>query len=132
MHKIKSLNWNGFLITLKCCLIGLSATLIGTIIFAVVLKFANLSSIFISYINDIIKVLSIFIMVTCLKRNNGEKLIFKSLFAGLIYGLLSYVIFSFLNGGFNFNISFIYDLLFALIVSAIVAVIINILNKKTV
>lgn len=129
MQKIK-FNFSGFISILKCVLIGIVSTLIGIVIFSVVLKFADLSSKIISYINDIIKIFSIFIMIMCVKRSNGEKLLLKSLFAGVLYAVLTFVIFSVLNGGFMFNLSFIYDLLFAVIASAIVSVIINILNRK--
>ena len=132
MQKLKSIKWGGVLSILKCCLIGIVATLIGTVIFAVVLKFANLSTKIISYINDIIKVFSIFIMIMCVKRSNGEKLFFKALISGVVYALLTFIIFSILNGTFAMNLSFLYDLLFAVIVSLILSVIINILNRKNV
>lgn len=132
MQKLKSFNWSWLLSILKCCLIGIVATLIGTVIFAFSLKFANLSLTAISYINDLIKAFSIFIMVMCIKRANGDKLLFKALLGGAIYAVLSYIVFSILNGGFVFNLSFLYDLLFSIIVAAIVSVIINILNRRNV
>ena len=132
MQKIKSMNFSGLLSMIKCCLIGIVATLLGTVIFAFVLKFANLSSMFISYINDFIKVVSIFIMLMCVKRNNSDRLFLKAILAGVIYALISYVVFSILNGGFVFDLSFLYDLLFAVIVSMIVSVIINIISHKNV
>ena len=130
MQKIKSINFGGVLTLIKCALIGIVYSLLGTVIFAFVLKFANLSSTFISYINDLIKVFSIFIMVMCLKRVSGEKLLFKSLIAGVIYAVLSFILFSILNGKFAFDLTIIYNLLFALIVSAICSVIINIISRK--
>ena len=132
MQKIKSINLNGLFKIVKCSLIGIVSTLIGIVIFAVVLKFSNLPLTFIKWVNDLIKIFSIFIMVMCIKRANGDRLMFKALFAGLIYSLLTYVIFSILNGDFVLGLSFLYDILFALIVSAIVSVIINILNQKKV
>lgn len=131
MQKIK-FNFSGFLTILKCVLIGIVSTLIGIVIFSVILKFANLSSTIISYINDVIKIFSIFIMIMCVKRANEEKLLVKSLVAGVLYATLSFIIFSILNGGFVFNLAFVYDLLFATIAAAIVSVIINILNRKNV
>ena len=131
MQKIKSIKMGGLLSTIKCSLIGIVATLIGTVIFAVILKFASLSSSFISHINNIIKIFSIFIMVMCVKRNSADNLLVKSLFAGLFYALFSFIIFSILNGSFVWNMSFLYDLLFAIIASAIVSVIINILKHKS-
>lgn len=132
MKKIRSLNWTTFFVIIKSCLIGLVATLIGIIMFALVLKFANLSSTIISYINDIIKTFAMFIMVMCIKRKSNEKLLLKSIFAGIIYEVLTFLVFSILNGSFDVNVSFIYDLLFAIIVSAIVSVVINILNHNRV
>ena len=130
MQKVKTNKLQGLVTIIKCGLIGIVATLIGTVIFAVVLKFANLSSTIIGYINNVIKIFSIFIMMLCVKRNNPDKLLLKALFAGAVYALLGFIVFSILNGSFNFNLSFVYDLLFAIIVAAIQSVIINIINIK--
>ena len=130
MQKIKSINFGGVLTLIKCALIGIVCSLLGTVIFAFVLKFANLSNTFISYINDLIKVFSIFIMVMCLKRKSEEKLLVKSIVAGVIYAILSFVLFSILNASLVFDLSVLYNLLFAVIVSAICSVIINILSRK--
>lgn len=130
MQKLKSLNFSGFLSILKCCLLGIVVTLVGIVIFAFVLKFVDLSSIIISSVNDIIKGLSIFVMVLCIKKSNDGKLFFKALIGGVLYALLSFFIFSILNGSVHFNLSFIYDLLFAIIVAVICSVIINILARK--
>ena len=107
--------FSNFINILKCCLLAILITLIGIVILAVVLKFADLNSVAISYINDVIKAVSIFIMMLCIKKNGEEKLLLKAIFAGSIYALLSFVIFSVLNGMFIFNLGFLYDLLFAVI-----------------
>ncbi len=129
MQKIK-LNFSSALLIIKCVLIGIVSTLIGIVIFSVVLKFANFSNLIISYVNDVIKTFSIFIMIMCIKRNSESKTFIKALFAGVIYAVLCFVIFSILNGGFSFNLSFVYDLLFAVIVALISSVIINLLDKR--
>lgn len=131
MQKTK-LNFSTFLNILKCVLIGIVATLLGIVIFSVVLKFADLSNLIISYVNDIIKTFALFIMVMCIKRKNGERLMLKSLLAGVIYAFLTFVIFSVLNGQFIFNMTFIYDLLFAVIVAFVATIVVNILNNKKV
>lgn len=130
MQKIKSMNWSGLLNIIKCCLIGIVTTLLGTVIFAFVLKFLSLSSKFIAYINDIIKVFSIFIMMMCVMRKENNKLLLKSILAGIVYALLAHIVFSILNGSFVFNLKFLYDLLFSVIVSMIISVIINIVGHK--
>ena len=132
MQKFKSINWSVLISLIKCCLVGIVSTLIGVVVFAVVLKFANVPSIAISYINDIIKVVSIFIMVICIKKRDNNNLLLKSIVSGVIYAFLTFIIFSILNGGFVLNLSFVYDLLFVVITSAIAAIMLNLISKKTV
>ena len=132
MQKLKSINFSGLLRILKCSLFGVVTTLIGIVLLAVILKFVDLSSVVINYINDIIKSMAIFIMILAIKRGNAEKLIINSVIGGTIYAILSFCVFSILNGKFYFDLSFVYDLLFAVIVSAITAIIINIMKKRTV
>lgn len=130
MQKIKSLNFSSFLSILKCCLLGVVATLAGIVVFAVVLKFVDLSSVAISAVNNVIKGVSIFIMVACINKSNQGKLLFKAVFGGVLYALISFLIFSILNGGIVFDMAFVYDLLFAVAVAAICSVIVNILSRK--
>ena len=131
MQKLKSLNFSGFLNLLKSALVGIVATLIGIVFFAIILKFVDMNSIVVNTINDIIKAISIFFMVFVLKKAKSEKLILKAVLASLIYTVLSFIVFSIMNGGFRFNLSIVYDLLFGIVVSAIVAVILNLTSKKT-
>lgn len=132
MSKLKSLNFAGVLSIIKSALLGVIFTLIGVVIFSVILKFVDVSSALMSYINDAIKAVSIFLMVLNLKRKNGDKLLIKSIFSGLVYAIISFVVFSLLNGSFMLDISFVFDLLFSVAVSAIVSVIVNVLNRKAV
>ena len=132
MQKIKSFNLSGVVNILKCCLLGIVITLVGIVALAFVLKFVDLSSITINYINDIIKGLAIFVIMLCIKKHNPDKLLLKSVVAGIIYAFLSFVIFSILNGSFVFNLAFVYDLLFSVIVAVLITIIINILKRKTI
>lgn len=131
MQKIKSFNMYGFLTILKCVLLAIAITLVGIVVLAVVLKFADLNSTTISIANNIIKGLAIFFMMFCIKRANGERLLFKSIISGVLYAFLSFVIFSILNGRFMFNMGFVYDLLFAVLVAVIASIILNVLSRKT-
>ena len=129
MQKIKSINWGKSFGLIKCCLIGVVATLIGTLIFAFVLKFTNLSSSFINYVNNFIKAVSLYIALTCAKKKEG-KLIFKALVIGIIYSLLTFFVFAILNGGADIGLSLMYDLIFAVVTSVVLAIIINLLSRK--
>lgn len=130
MQKLKSLNFSGLISIIKCCLIGIIFTLAGIVAFAVVLKFVDVPSNAMGYINNAIKGVSIFVMVLFLKKGNNEKLLLKSAFGGLIYAALSLVIFSILNGSFVFDLTVLCDFAFALIVAVVASVIVNLLNRK--
>ena len=130
MEKIRSFNLNKILSYLKSALIGIATTLIFFVIFAVVLKFVDVPSGVVGYVNDIIKVLSIFLMMFFMKRFNDGKFIIKGAICGLIYGILTYVIFSIINGDFMFDMSLVFDLLFAVVVGVISAVILNLMSHK--
>ena len=130
MEKSKLLSLKNLLSILKCCLLAIAITLGGTVVFAVVLKFVDISVNIIAYVNDAIRILALFIMVLCLKKTNPNKLFLKATFGGLLYGVLTFLIFSALNASFNLNLGFIYDLLFAVISSMIITVILNILSRK--
>lgn len=132
MQKVKSFSLSGVVNILKCCLLGVVVTLVGIVILAFVLKFVDLSSTMINYINDIIKGLSIFVIMLCIKKHSSDKLILKAIGAGIIYALLTFIIFSILNGSFVFNLAFVYDLLFSVIVAVLITIIINILKRKTI
>lgn len=132
MQKIKSFNLGNVVNILKCCLLGIVVTLVGIVVLAFVLKFVDLSSVVISYINDIIKGLAIFTTLLCVKKHNSDKLLIKSVFVGIVYALLTFIIFSILNGSFNFSLSFVYDLIFSVIVSVLITIIMNILKRKTI
>ena len=116
---------------LKSCLFGLVVTLIGTVLFAVILKFADLPSKVVAYVNDVIKALSLFFVVIMLKKSTSEKLLLRAVIAGLIYAVLAFVVFSILNGKFTFSVSLVFDLLFAVVVAVVAAVIFKLTSKKT-
>ena len=131
MEKVKSGKASEIISIIKSCLLGLVITLIGTVILAVILKFADIPSEIVSYMNDIIKALSIFFVVLMLKKSTDEKLLLRSVIAGVVSGLLAFVVFSILNGGFTFNVSIVFDLLFAVIVAVVAAIIFKLTSKKT-
>lgn len=112
-------------------MLGLVVTLVGIVIFALILKFADVSSKGIGYINDVIKAISIFIIVFCLNKKSEGKLIINSFFAGIVYSILSLVVFSILNGRFSLNLTILYDLLFSVIVALIVAIMVNLMSRKS-
>ena len=117
---------------IKASLIGVVVNLLAVLIFAIVLKFANLPLNIISYINNGIKILSIFIMVVFLKKFSTGNLFISSLLSGVLYALLSFFIFSILNGGIILDMTTLYDVVFAVIASIATSIIVNVLKRKNV
>lgn len=130
MQKIKTISFSGFLSMLKCCLLGIVTTLLGIVIFAVVLKFADVTSTAVGYVNNAIKGVSLFVAMATAKKVKREKLVFRSVGVGLLYAILCFLIFSILNGSFVFNASFVYDLVFAVIVAVIVSILLNVIGSR--
>lgn len=131
MEKIKSFKFLNILNIIKSCLVAILITIVGIIILAFVLKFVDLNSIIISYANDAIKAIALFVMMLFIKKKDDNKLILKALLGGVVYALLCFVIFSIFNGNFILNMGFVYDLLFAIIVAVLASIIINILKRKS-
>jgi len=132
MEKTKSFKLSNILGIIKCCLLAILVTLVGIVILAIVLKFTDLSSNLIGYINNAIKLIAIFIMMQCIKKQGEEKLILKAIFAGVLYSVVSFVIFSILNGTFALNAALLYDVAFAVLSAVLVSIIINIFKRKTI
>jgi putative membrane protein (TIGR04086 family) len=97
---------------IKGVLVSLITTLIGIFLFALVLRFVDLNTIIIKVVNQIIKILSVLFGVkVCLKGNKSRGLL-KGAVVGVLYTVLSYLIFSLLVSSFSFGLNLIYDILF--------------------
>ena len=126
-----NLEKNSILATvLKGAVIAVFVSLIGILIFAFIIKFASLSSKVIKPVNQVIKIISIFIGVFLSLRGNKEKGWLKGILIGGVYSLLSFVLFSILNGSFNFGLSILTDLIFLSIIGAICGIILVNISKK--
>ncbi len=113
----------------KGVLFSVLVSLVLILIFALIIKLSNLPESFIKPINQVIKVLSIFIGVFVAVRKNREAALFKGMFIGLIYIVVSFLVFSALDKSFNLSWSILNDLLFGGIAGAISGVLFKIKNK---
>ena len=104
---------------LKGILVAVCFSLIGILLFALSLRFFDMSDLGIKIVNQIIKTLSILSgCFVCLKadRKNG---IVKGILISVLYTIVSFFLFSILNGEFSFSVSILFDLLFSFVVGAI-------------
>ena len=129
-EKLKNINIASISSILKSSLIGVVVSILLVLLFAFVLKFVDLSSSTISLIDQIIKVISIAVAVVVLNRQNPEGLLVKGLITGAIYSVITFVVFSILNGGLNFSLAIFTDIIFSAIVGGVVAILLNIIKKK--
>ena len=113
---------NDFVQYIKGLILALIVTFACILIFALIIKFANLNDGWIVPVNLVIKAISILIgtIVYTKSKTGGFK---KGLIFAISYITLSYVIFSALAGSFNFSISLLLDYVFAIVVGIIVGVV---------
>lgn len=130
MNSIKSVSKkNLFVDIIKGALISLSATLIMILLFAVLIRFFNIPDGWIFPINQVIKVASIVLGLIAMLKANREQGFLKGVFLGAFYFVLSFFIFSILQGNFSISIKNLYDFLLTTLMGGLVGIIlVNILK----
>lgn len=101
--------------------IAVLVSLGGVLLFALVIYLAALPSSVITPVNQIIKVIAIFL--GCVLGFRPEQGIAKGAVAGLLSIILTYLIFAFLSGGVTFSVTAILELVFGGIIGAISGII---------
>lgn len=120
MEKVKqSDNKNIFLTGLKGSLISVCVSLVAILLFAFIIKLTGMSKGLIKVINQIIKVVSIFLGTFLILRKTGQKGLITGIVVGLLYTIIAFVVFSILNGKFAFDITLLIDIIFGTIIGAI-------------
>ena len=120
MEKVKqSDNKNIFLTGLKGSLISVCVSLVAILLFAFIIKLTGMSKGLIKVINQIIKVVSIFLGTFLILRKTGQKGLVTGIIVGLLYTIIAFVVFSILNGKFAFDITLLIDIIFGTIIGAI-------------
>lgn len=127
--KIKD-NASFVLSLLKSAILGVITSIVLVLILAFVLKFIEISDGLITIIDEIIKIISIFIASINLVKRSPYKILFKSALLGAIYTLLTYIVFSALKGSYIFGLGLIIDIVLGAVVGIIIAVILNIFTKE--
>lgn len=118
MEAVKIKDKSFWLGIIKSSILAVTISLILILIFALVIRFFDISDKLISPINQAIKILSIFFGCLIGLKSSTKGLI-KGIIIGFIYILLSYIIFSILSGTISFGVSSIIDILFACIVGGL-------------
>lgn len=120
---------NIFVDILKGALTSVSISLVLILLFAVIVRFFNVSDGWIFPINQVIKLISIFFGILVVLNSSREKGFLKGIFLGIFYFVLSFVIFSILQGKFTFDIKNFYDFLLTTLMSGLLGIIIVNIKK---
>ena len=86
-------------------IVSISITLIGILLFAVLIRFLNISDSWIFPVNQIIKLISLFFGVWVLLKKTKEKGFINGVLLGLAYFVINFILFSILQGSFNLSIN---------------------------
>jgi putative membrane protein (TIGR04086 family) len=102
---------DGFFTVVKAVGLALAVSLLGAVIFAVVLRVGNLDEKIVYPVNQVLKGLAISVgTLVCVR---GEKGWLKGGGAGLLFTALSYLAFSSIGGDFSFTWVIVIELLLA-------------------
>ena len=115
---------------LRGALIAISISLIAICIFAFLLRFCDISDIAIKPVNQVIKIVSILIGAYFGMKDCREMGLITGFLIGFSYTIISFSVFSILNGSFVFKSSLINDLIFGGIAGAISGIVAVNLRKK--
>ena len=129
-EKLKKINLTTIINVLKASLVGVVVSILLVLLFAFILKFVDLNSGTISLVDQIIKVLSVFIAIVMLNKANDESLLLKGILVGAVYSIITFIVFSILNGGFNVGLGVLTDIAFSALVGGVSAILLNIVKKK--
>ena len=96
-------------------------TFVCVLIFSLIIRSLNLSSVAIKSVNQFIKIISIFLGCSCFLRGSGG--LFKGAISGFLCAILTHLIFSLFFTSFNVDLSLIVDLIFCSLIGGISGII---------
>lgn len=123
-------NGNFFVVLLKGSLIALSMSLILVLIFAFLLRFIAIPDGAIKPINQVIKCVSILIGSFAGLKKYRQMGLVSGLLIGIIYTIISFLVFSILDGNFQFGKTLLNDIFFGGVAGAISGIIAVTFIKK--
>ena len=115
---------------IKAVLIAISFSLVCILVFALIVRFTNIPDKIIMPINQVIKIISIFLGCFFILRKANTKGLLKGLVVGFIYTIFAYVIFSLLSRTFTFNFTLFNDVVFGTVIGGLCGIISVNLQKR--
>lgn len=119
-----------FLPALKGTFFALCISLFSILLFAIIIKFTGITDGVIKPINQVIKVISIFVGTLIAYKKNKNLGITKGLIVGILYTTLAFLIFSILDGNFTFSTTLLNDILFGSIIGILSGIICKLIVRQ--
>lgn len=130
-EKLKN-NTNFIFALVKSAILGVIVSIVLVLVLAFVLKFVELSDNVITIIDEIIKMVSIFIATVSMVKKSPFKILLKSATLGAVYTILTFIVFSALRGSYSFTMGLVVDVVLGAVEGIIVAIILNVFTKEKV
>ena len=115
---------------LKGTLAAVSTTLILILLFALLIRFFDISDSWIFPVNQVIKVISLFVGIISTIKLDSKNGFLKGLLLAISYFLLSYIVFSILQGRLAFALTNLYDFLITVLMGGIIGIILVNIKRK--
>ena len=115
---------------LKGTLAAVSTTLILILLFALLIRFFDISDSWIFPVNQVIKVISLFVGIISTIKLDSKNGFLKGLLLAISYFLLSYIVFSILQGRLAFALTNLYDFLITALMGGIIGIIVVNIKRK--
>ena len=128
--KSTNMKHNLFLSIIKGSLAAISLTLILILVFALLIRFFNISDNWIFPVNQIIKIISLFVGIKTMIKGNVEKGFLKGILLGGGYFIISLLVFSILQGSLNFRMNNLYDFLLTMLMGGLIGIILVNVKRK--
>ncbi|MBE5735777.1 MAG: TIGR04086 family membrane protein [Clostridiales bacterium] len=104
-------------------LCSIAITLVLILLFAVIIRFFNVPDAAIFPVNQLIKIISLFVGILLVVKKAKSKGLVNGLIVGLLYYAISYLIFGILQGGLTFGINNLLDIILTAIMGGIIGLI---------
>lgn len=110
--------------------VAIAVTLMLILLFAVGIRFLNIGDGWIFPINQIIKIISLIVGINIAMKRTKSKGFLSGILIGLLYFVISYIVFSILQSDFSFGMNNFYDLILTTLMGGLIGIILVNLNKK--
>ena len=111
-------------------LLSISMTLVLILVFALFIRFFDISNNLIFPINQVIKVISLFFGISMVVRKLNTNGLKNGIILAFTYYIFNYLIFSILQGNFSFGLGNLYDAILTTIIGGLIGIILVNLRKK--